>query len=277
MIKTSDFEAELAAGMHSELLKQASAEQPKFAKAAECLHAALEIFESAGMTDRADQVLKVLQKIAQSNPYKQVHQIPSITQLMQAGMTQRDMQEFSKGSPIAKAKLNLVLRGLGLGEHQIGKLIGKHNVMSEEDAKAVLDPSAATGKIWEWIKNPNAPIDQSNVRPGETLDFKSLAQKKSPKIDHATKGLTPEKMVANLKHHGTEFNMADQGCAVDIHEPFNGRPATKDDMDADFAGLLDSPSFDIDASDDELMGIEIQEDSLEVFDKEIPLEDFEDE
>src|SRR5271166_5183286 len=105
MIKKPIFEEELVSGMHSELLKQASAERPKFVKAAECLHSALEIFESAGMTARADQVLKVLQKIAQHNPTKQVHQIPSITQLMQAGMTQRDMHEFSKGSPIAKAKL----------------------------------------------------------------------------------------------------------------------------------------------------------------------------
>jgi hypothetical protein len=34
-------------------------------------------------------------------------------------------------------------------------------------------------------------------------------QAKTPKADHATKGLTPEKMVSNLEHHGIVFNISD--------------------------------------------------------------------
>jgi hypothetical protein len=39
--------------------------------------------------------------------------------------------------------------------------------------------------------------------------------RKAP-VDHATKGLTPQKMIQNLLHHGTEFNMADDNSADDL-------------------------------------------------------------
>lgn len=51
---------------------------------------------------------------------------------------------------------------------------------------------------------------------------------------------------------------------------------SKENVDPDLAGLLDVESFDIDASDDKLMNMEIKEDSLEVFDKTIPFEDLDD-
>lgn len=40
-------------------------------------------------------------------------------------------------------------------------------------------------------------------------------QYKAP-VDHATKGLTPQKMIQNLLHHGTEFNMADDNASDDL-------------------------------------------------------------
>lgn len=263
------FEDELISGMQQELRKQASEATPDLTKAANCLHSALEIFEEAGMTAQADDILKVLQKIASGVKTKVVMKMPSMQKLMEAGMTQRDLLEFSKGSPIAKAKINLVLRSMGLSEHQIGEFIGKGNVMAEHDAKEMLDPNRSFSKMWNWMKDPTAPVDPAKPEPGETLEFQSIAQKKSP-VDKHTKGLTPEKMVENLKHHGTEFNMS-----VDV--PLRRGPLSKDDMDADFADILDSDTFDIDASDDELMGMEIKEDSLEVFDSEDAMSDFEDE
>jgi len=293
------FEDELIAGMQQELHKQASAETPKLVQAAECLHAALEIFESQGMKARADQVLKLLQKLADSNEARDVEKMPSLPALMEAGLTQRDMAEFAKGSPIAKAKFNLVLRSLGLSDHQIAKFIGHTNVMSEKDAKEVLDPNRSFSKMWEWMQDPSKPVDPSNIRPGETLEFesvekpsapkdepgevfefKSLAQKKTKtprpdKIsDRHTKGLTPEKMVKNLEQHGHPLNLADDQL-MDI--PLRPSKLTKEDVDVDFADLLDVESFDIDASDDELMGIQVADDSLEVFDAETSLDDFEDE
>jgi hypothetical protein len=199
---------------------------------------------------------------------------------MEAGLTQRDMHEFAKGSPIAKAKFNLILRGLGYSDHQIGRFIGPTNVMSEDDAKQVMDPNRSFSKIYDWMSNPTTPVDPSNLQPGEEFEgksllrpqydeklpkgpdelvFKSIAQKKSSP-DHHTKGLTPDKEVENLKHHGTVFNMAEDGG-----------------IDPEFAELLGSPNFDVGASDDELMGMEIGEDTLEVFDNDSAIEDFEDE
>lgn len=269
MINKKLFEDDLIAGMQSELRKQASEKTPDLTKAADCLHAALEIFEQAGLSARADDVLKVLQKFAAGGKQHVVLEMPSMQKLMEAGMTQRDLMEFTKGSPVAKAKINLVLRGMGLSEHQIGKFIGPGSVMSEKDAKEMLDPNRSFSKMWDWMKDPSAPVDPASPQPGESLEFKSIAQKKSP-VDKHTKGLTPEKMVANLKNHGTEFNMS-----VDV--PLRKGPLTKDDMDVDFADILDSDTFDIDASDDELMGMEIKEDSLEVFDNGDAMSDFEDE
>jgi hypothetical protein len=272
------FENELVLGMQAQMRKQASAEKPNLVQAAECLHSALEILESHGLTARADQVLSLLQKIAQTNEVKDMQEMPTLQKLMEAGMTQRDLHEFSKGSPIAKAKLNLVLRSLGLSDHHMAKFLGPTNVMSEDDAKHLLDPNRSFSKMWDWMENPTKPANPENVQPGETLEFKSIAQKKRSVNDPHTHGLTPEKEVENLKNHGTPFNMADDGdCGVEVHPPVHKGNLKDEDMEPDFAELLKSPSFDIDASDDELMGMEIKEDSLEVFEKDIPMEDFEDE
>lgn len=261
---------DLISGMQAELRKQASKEVPDLVKAAECLHNALEIFESAGLQSRANDVIRLLQKIAQAHTKeKPVQEMPTVKTLMEAGITERDLKEFSRGSPIAKAKFNVVLRGLGLSDHMIGKFIGTANVMSDEDAKAVADPTRSFSKMWNWVKDPNAPTDPAKIEPGQTLEFESIAQKKTLKNDRHTKGLTPEKMVANLKDHGTEFNLAD----ILYHSKNIGR----DDVDPELADLLDIESFDIDASDDELMGMEVKEDSLEVFDNETEMQDFEDE
>ncbi len=287
------------AEMDKELRKQASAAKPRLADAAECLHAALEIFEEKGMKARADQVLQILQKLAQSEKSKVIEKMPSVKALMEAGLSQRDMHEFAKGSPVAKAKFNLVLRSLGLSDHQIAKFLGPANVMSEDDAKQVLDPNRSFSKIWDWMQDPSQAVDPQNPQPGETvefrsikdqpskpgemLEFKSLAQVKKKSKDPATSGWTPEKGVKALKEYGIPMKptMADDGqCAIDLPGPMDKHNVTDKDIDSDFADLMDvfkSEDFDIDASDDELMGMEIQEDSLEVSEGELSLEDFEDE
>lgn len=283
------FETELAMGMQQELRKQASAQTPDLTKAAECLHAALEIFEAQGLTARADQVLEVLRKIAQHHKTPAtVREMPSVDRLAHAGFTERDMREFAKGSPVAKAKLNLVLRHLGMSEHEIGRFIGPKNVMSEKDAREIADPNRSFGKMWDWMQDPKQHIDPANPLgeekihsylddlnlpkpnapvpndPTQPLDLGSFAKKfKTPRpgSDRHTKGLTPAKMVENLKHHGTEFNMADDQA---------------DENNADIVDLLNAEGvdFDIDGADD-FMNVEV-DDSLEVFDGQL-LSDFEDE
>ena len=56
------FEAEIMSGMQHELTKNVCAEKPNLSKAAECLHAALEILEAQGLQARADQVLDLIRE-----------------------------------------------------------------------------------------------------------------------------------------------------------------------------------------------------------------------
>ena len=73
--------------------------------------------------------------------------------------------------------------------------------------------------------------------------------------DHKTKGLTSEKIVANLRDHGTEFNMLDDNAASTMEELKNHK------------------------NDDDLLEADIGNDSLDVSDNlpELDLEDWEDE
>lgn len=300
---------DLASEMQHEMIKQASGSTPGLAKAAECLHAALEILEEQGLTARAGQLLQLLQKIAQdAQPARDVMQMPTPKALMEAGLTQKDMHNFAKGDPIAKAKFNLVLRHLGYSDHQIGNIIGKTNVMSEEDAKEVVNPNRSFGKIYDWLKDPTMPVDPRNPQPGETislrslpvtgpgdtisfksmkepmapskedLTFKSIAQKKPGRPDRISdshvKGLTSEKMVKNLENHGTPFNMADDGT-LDVPPPLDMNNLKETDFEDGFGEFADLLSADLDASDD-LLSVDIN-DSLEVSEKDIPMDDFEDE
>src|SRR5208282_2758189 len=151
-------------------------------------------------------VLVILQKIAQHHSTKlhPAQNLPTLQKLMEAGLTQKDLKEFSEGNPTAKAKFNMVLRSLGYGDHEIAKFIGSHNVMSEADSRELLDPNRALGKLWKWMKDPTSPTGDKTPEPGDVIEFSSIAQKKVN--DPHTKGLTSEKQVKNLLEHGTVFN-----------------------------------------------------------------------
>lgn len=255
------FEDEIIANMQKEMKKQASSSEkvPQLTKAAECLHSALEIFEQAGIQRSANQILNVMQKIGQKYKAKPVQELLPLAKIMEAGLTQNDLKEFAKGNPIAKAKVNLVLRSMGLPEHQIAKFIGHHNIVSEEDAKKIIDPNRSFSKMFDWIQNPEGPTDPNNIEPGEALEFKSIAG------DKYTKGLTSKKQISNLEDHGTEFNMSDNMDA-------------SFDMNPSFDELFNDGPFDIDAPFDAEDHLDLElNDSLEVFDKDVPFEDFEDE
>lgn len=213
------FEDDLISGMQQELRKQANGETPSLVKAADCLCTALEIFEEAGLKKPAHQIHNLLAKIAKSQHQKIATPAPSINTLMEAGITQHDIREFAKGSLIAKAKFNIVLSTLGYANNDIANFIGSSNVMSEQEAKNVLNPNR--GFEFTASKNHNQE-------------------------------LTSERMIENLKNHGTEFNLSDDSyCDAEM------------------------PSFDMDEADD-LFNMEM-DDSLEVFDADVPIEDFEEE
>lgn len=234
MIKKALFADELAAGMQSELRKNASGGTPDLVKAGECLHAALEILEDAGLQKHANRVLDVLEKIAHPGA-KDVQRLPSLQDLMKHGLTHKDLQQFGEGHHGAKAKMNRALRNMGMDDAQIAHVIGKHNVIPEEDLKRfetftkwIEDPTSSdTGPIQpgQSVTMQSLPSDPSLPTEGpedpgvpKELTFQSIAAPHKPgrpdKIhDPHTSKLTPDKMVANLKHHGTEFNMPDLGWA----------------------------------------------------------------
>ena len=141
--------------------------------------------------------------------------------------------------------------------------------MTEEQAHKALNPNES-GSTLEFESMRPPPPAAKEEGPG-FLEFKSMAQKKSktPGIgDRHTKGLTPEKEVENLKHHGTPFNMADDNCAVDVSMPLDADIMGADD--ADMAALMQDANFD----DDDLLNTDV-DDSLEVSDASDAIEDFE--
>lgn len=176
MITKKVFEDDLIAGMQQELRKQASAETPNLIKAADCLHAALEIFEEVGLQKQANQVLDLLQKIAQHHTTKSkpVQKIFPIQKLMENGVSQKDLMELAKGNPTAKAKVNLIMRSLGVPEEDIIKFVGH---MSEKDALDMVNPNRALSKIHEWIEEP------SKVSPGDVISGESLLPKENPQSE----------------------------------------------------------------------------------------------
>lgn len=221
MIKKPVFENELIWGMHQELVEfDKTASSDDLVKAADYLYAALEIFEEAGMTAHADNILNILTKIAIRN--SNVTKMPALQALFDAGITQEDFKNFGKGQPFAKLKINQALRNVGLTDDQIGELIGKENVITEKDVEEY-GPSSHLGKILRMIEEPEGPVPEAKeLHPEEKIDIESIASHhKMPKdprkiSDRHTKGLTPEKQVRNLLDHGTQFNLADDGQADDL-------------------------------------------------------------
>lgn len=272
------FENELMSGMQQELRKQASSEkQPELVKAAECLHAALEIFEQHGMHARADQVLQLLEKLGRGTVKTAEPKVHSLQQLMEAGVSQRDLRDFARGEPRAVAKLNLVLRRLGMSEHEISKFLGPGHVMSEEQAHKVINPNEAGSMLEFESMSPRQPgATPAEEAEPEFLEFKSLAAPKKgkgpgrPNKDPVTKGWTPEKGVKALKEYGMPMKpmSADDNCAVDVSMPLESH-------DADFANLMGE--FDLNSDADDLLDVEVADDSLEVSDSDGIIEDFEDE
>jgi hypothetical protein len=70
MIKKSVFEEELIAGMQKELVKNATNQATNnLGKAVDCLNSAIEIFEEAGLNIQANQILKIISKIANESDH----------------------------------------------------------------------------------------------------------------------------------------------------------------------------------------------------------------
>lgn len=256
MIKKSVFEKDLIAGMQNELVKNATnVDASGVDKAVDYLNSAIGIFEDAGMHAQADQVLTILGKIAIAGP----QEYPSMSSMMEHGVKPSDLKDLSRDA-FSKARVNTALRKMGYTDREIAQFLGHHNLMGEKEAADLLSPDRSFSKVLDWIKNPKEVSPSGSLHEGDEFGISSVASDennahKKQVTDHHTKGLTPEKMINNLKHHGTVFNMSDDGQA--------------DDLDSDLLKLDNSNA-------DDLLNIDIGGEGLEV--SENPhTEDFEDE
>jgi hypothetical protein len=244
MINKSVFEEELIAGMHKELVKNATnQDSDNVGEAVDYLNSAIDIFEDAGMKAQADKVLRILAKIATSNRSVMLN-MPTFKSLIEAGMHPQDPKEVST-NPIAKARINKAYRALGYSDKEMGNFIGHHNVMDPKDVAELTDENRSFSKMWDWMQDPLLTPSSSNLKPGDEFNISSVASDENDakkKQDRHTKGLTSEKMVANLKHHGTVFNLSDDGNAAD-----------------------------------DMLDLDVNDADLEVSEKDADLEDFEDE
>lgn len=247
-------------------------------KAAEYLHSAIEIFESAGMTEKADQVLKILGKIVLADKKDDDSCPADDNEVMHKSKKDKEFYEKmlkwieNPNAPVDPENI------------QPGEEIEMQSVMQP--------PSPRPGDTLEFTSLQ----EPKQLPPGEDLVFRSIAQElgliddndageskprkpKDPtKVPNGhTHGLTSEKMVKNLENHGTVFNMADDGN-VDVPQPDTfgddyrrymemlsrqkRKKLTEEDIDPDLVGLIELDKGEA----DDLLDLEIGEKPVEVMD-----------
>jgi hypothetical protein len=221
MINKSVFENDLVSGMLKELnANDQSKSLEKLGCAVDYLYSAMDILEDAGMTAKADEVLNILEKIAQVK-HKNVEQMPSINALLENGVKNKDLEDFfkNKETVVARSRICTAYRKMGYTDKEIIKFVGKDRFVDEDTAAEWLKPEtqSKTDTIAEWIEkstpkySPEDPGTGEQLKPG--FPIKSLLDENKVSDPSHTKGLTSDKMVNNLKNHGTVFNLADDGSA----------------------------------------------------------------
>lgn len=174
--------------------------------------AVFETLRSAGYDDNA--IIKILFQIKKYIESQQTSQPPGKKKHPKYDVTQDVslIRGMLAGDPVATAKVNANLRDAGKNDAEIIAEIGFKNFMSEREVRKVLSSPALDiiPKVYKK-ESPKAEIIEK-LEPYE-LELSANTKPRNPtKIsDRHTKGLTSEKMVNNLKHHGTVFNMADDG------------------------------------------------------------------
>ncbi len=61
-------------------------------------------------------------------------------------------------------------------------------------------------------------LDELGLYKSSDAILNVLTKMAKKAVDRHTKGLTPEKMVKNLLHHGTQFNMASDSKDLEVEE-----------------------------------------------------------
>lgn len=218
----SVFESELVDGMHKGLIKQANNQEvDNLTQAVDYLNSAIDIFENQGLTIQADKVLNLLVKIANrknTNVQKLLSFQPLKNYLKELKFPETYFDILLKESFINKnSKMLHELKRLMYqvpeykgNEDQINAMIDSAYKEIEEDypvfeMRSLMQPE---------FKNITMPPTND---PSFTLTSIGKKHKRQDNIMNShTKNLTPEKMIENLKHHGTMFDMVDLSFDDDL-------------------------------------------------------------
>lgn len=206
MINKKVFEDDLISGMQRELAKKDIKQgMNDLSKAVDYLHSAMDILEDNGMSSKANQILKVLYKIANPDFDRNVMKVPSMKELMNQGLSKYDLHNYTKNEA-SRAKFNKVLYEMGFTPNQIASYLGKDQFMTLEEVNELYqDPSFNINRLVTDTLRDQEPTPKE-------FNISSLANLHDPHI----KGLTSDKMIKNLKEHGTVFNMADDNASDDL-------------------------------------------------------------
>jgi len=218
------FEDELMYGMQRELRGHDKNQgMNNLVKAAEYLHSAMDILEEAGLSKSADQVLHILAKVAHGEGSEKIQKMieETLEPMEFGGDEPLNPEDFE---PISLQE-RLKMRELAPADDN-DTASKKHKELEpgdEIEMKSLLNPPKEP-EVFEFT----SLMQPKQLPPSDDdLVFKSIAQElglidendskpRKPKdpthvSDRHTKGLTSEKMVANMKNHGSWFNMADDG------------------------------------------------------------------
>lgn len=190
-------ENELMFGMQRELQPYNKKQgMNSLVQAAEYLQAAVEIFEDAGLNAKADQVLHILGKIAIANEQNKDKDFYSKV------MTWMD----NPGAPIDSENV------------QSGEELQFTSIVDDDQTPDVIEFSSLIKDEAPSFSDEELRFRSVAAELGllDSQDAKAKPKNPTKVSDTHTKGLTPEKMVSNLKGHGTMFNMADDGAADDL-------------------------------------------------------------
>ena len=213
----SVFESELVAEMHKGLIKKAnSSSADDLTQAVDHLNSAIGIFEEAGMTVQADRLLNLLEKIASRKGLVSIPiDMARAQQIAESIGIPIDFKLRDKNESDEDYKYRLALQL---------KNFRNDPLINEKGLKELFGYTYQTPEETEIILNQ--ALNRYNIKePEETElgdeDIILVASKKKPKnplkvSDRHTKKLTSDKMVKNLKHHGTVFNMSDDNDAKDL-------------------------------------------------------------
>lgn len=187
-------EAELAASMHKALIKKASnVEDNNLHNAVDYLNSAIDILQDAGLQSKANKVLKVLEKIA----FAENDDSP-VDLSTDSNVNLDLLDQARKGDREAIIKVTTMLSEQGYSSELINNLL-----MPEPEETFVSEISE------EPIPSVDTMFTEASRKHKRPKDPRKIS-------DRHTKNLTSEKMIENLKHHGTVFNAHDISFSDDL-------------------------------------------------------------